>query len=334
MKKLSKKSLFLIIPVIIIVLLLPYITEFLDISLFKSSQTVEITVPPGSSVRDIADILKENDLIKSKNIFILKYKLGKSKELNYGTFDLDKKMSISKIIKTLAESSAKRDTVSVTFPEGSSVQQMALIVEESGIATSKDFINALSDSYNYEFIKHIPDGEYDHKLQGFLFPETYEFFKDATAHDVIDRMLLEFEKRYSSVSDNYENMFEIMTKASIIEKEAKLDSERPTVAGVINNRLDIDMKLEIDACVVYAVTEGLYDLDVVLYSHLRSESPYNTYKFYGLTPGPICCPGITSIEAAINPESHDYLYYHTDEKKKDGSHIFTKDMESHLATMN
>ena len=211
---------------------------------------------------------------------------------------------------------------------------MANIVEQGGLSTADEFISALSDSYDYEFIKHIPDGDYDYKLQGFLFPESYEFYNTATAHDVIDKMLSEFEKRYLSVSDDYDNLFEIITKASIVEKEAKLDSERPTVAGVINNRIKKNMKLEIDACVVYAVTEGLYSIETVYYSHLKKDSPYNTYMYAGLTPGPICCPGITSIEAVINPEKHDYLYYHTDEEKKDGSHIFTKDFETHTATMN
>ena len=334
MKKIKLRWIILAILIIVFAISLPFAAEFFDLSLFKSSETVEITIPQGSTVSDIADILKENNLIKSKTIFLLKFKLGEQKDLNYGTFVLDKKMSITEIIKTLEELPSDRGTVSVTFPEGSSVQQMAFIVEKSGITTAKDFLNALSDSYDYEFINHIPSGNYTYKLQGFLFPDTYEFFKTATAHDIIDKMLSEFEKKYLSVTDNYENIFEIITKASIIEKEAKLDSERPTVAGVINNRLDKDMKLQIDACVVYAVTDGLYDMDTVYNSHLQFDSPYNTYKYAGLTPGPICCPGIPSIEAALKPEKHEYLYYHTDETKKDGSHIFTKTFENHVQTMN
>lgn len=334
MKIFKLKWIILIAFLIILALSLSYAAEFFDVSFLKSSEPIEITVPQGSSVSNIADILKENKLIKSKTIFLLKYKLGEQKELNYGTFVLNKKMTVSEIIKTLEKLPSERGTVSVTFPEGSSVQQMALIVENAGITSAEDFLNALSDSYDYEFINHIPSGNYDYKLQGFLFPETYEFFKTATAHDIIDRMLLEFEKKYLSVSNDYKNFFETITKASIIEKEAKLDSERPVVAGVINNRLDIDMKLQIDACVVYAVTDGLYDVDAVYNSHLQFDSPYNTYKYAGLTPGPICCPGITSIEAALNPKTHEYLYYHTDETKKDGSHIFTKTFKEHEQTMN
>ena len=150
----------------------------------------------------------------------------------------------------------------------------------------------------------------------------------------MDKRLLEFKNKYLSLSKNFDNVFEIITKASIIEKEAKLDSERPIVAGVINNRLKIGMPLQIDACVVYAVTNGMYNLDRVLNSHLKSTSLYNTYKHTGLTPGPICNPGLTSIEAALKPKKHKYLYYHTDETKKDGSHIFTETFENHVNTMN
>ena len=125
-----------------------------------------------------------------------------------------------------------------------------------------------------------------------------------------------------------------MTVASLIEREATLSSERPLVSGVIYNRLKIDMLLQIDASVIYGKTLGKYDMEVVLNKDLEDASAYNVYKNKGLPPGPICNPGRESIDAAANPASHDYLYYHTDTKKNDGSHIFTKTFDEHLETMN
>ena len=330
-----KKLISIIIALILFALILPFSCEMLDVSLFKPDEAVEITISQGSSTRDIASTLKENGLISNEYVFLLKVKMSDySNKLNYGTFSLNKNMTVSEIIKIIGENHFVKKTISVTFPEGSSVQQMGAILEEKGITTKEEFLNSLNDAYDYEFLNKIPAGNYDYKLQGFLFPDTYEFYETATAHEIVDKMLLEFKNKYLSLSKNFDNVFEIITKASIIEKEAKLDSERPIVAGVINNRLKIGMPLQIDACVVYAVTNGMYNLDRVLNSHLKSTSLYNTYKYTGLTPGPICNPGLTSIEAALKPKKHKYLYYHTDETKKDGSHIFTETFENHVNTMN
>ena len=109
---------------------------------------------------------------------------------------------------------------------------------------------------------------------------------------------------------------------------------RPKIAGVIYNRLNDSMLLQVDATVVYAKSNGRYDMTSVSYDDLKVDSPYNTYKNKGLTPGPICNPGINSIIAAATPESHNYLFYHTDENKKDGSHIFTENFDDHVATMD
>ncbi|MBQ9972688.1 MAG: endolytic transglycosylase MltG, partial [Firmicutes bacterium] len=145
-------------------------------------------------------------------------------------------------------------------------------------------------------------------------------------------LLAEFQAQYSKVVDMLPDgmtMSEAITIASLVEREAKLDSERDTISGVIQNRLDIDMILQIDASVVYAISDGLYDVERVLYKDLEVDSPYNTYKYKGLPVGPICNPGIESIRAAMNPEDHKYLYYHTDTEKNDGSHIFSETYSQH-----
>lgn len=326
---------FFILILIFGVFFTPYVLEFSDVVVSNDNSEVVIEIPKGMSSKEIGVLLREKECIKSEYTFYLKLRyseyLGK---LNYGEFKLRKNMSLTEIIETLGKNHYIEETVKITFPEGCSIEQMANLLEEKQIVNKEEFINALSEEYDYDFIKYIPDGEYKYKLQGFLFPATYEFKKSVTGYEVVNEMLKTFEKRYSKLTDDYSNIFEIITRASVIEKEAKLDTERFIISGVISNRIEKDMLLQVDACVVYAVTEGLYNKGSLSYKDLEIDSLYNTYKNKGLPVGAICNPGIVSIEAALNPEENEWLYYHTDEVKKDGSHIFTKSYEEHVATMN
>lgn len=321
--KLLKKGAVLLTLIIIVI--------FIASSL-GGGKDVTITINQGQALMSIAETLKENDIIISKYLFVIKAKLsGNTQNLKYGDFILNSDMSYDEIIEKLTTEGARKETVTITIPEGYSAEMIAAKCEEAGICTKDEFLDALSDDYGFEFINKIPKTDVKYTLQGFLFPSTYEVYADSSAHDVIKVMLSEFEKQYPA---DYNNIYEVITKASLIERETKLDSERKTISGVINNRIKKDMLLQIDASVVYAVTDGMYDVDVVYFKDLETKSKYNTYKYAGLPVGPICNPGIESIQAALSPESHPYLYYHTDEVKKDGSHIFTKTFEEHTSTMN
>lgn len=329
-----KKRILALIIAIAALFFAQYAAEFAGITLGKRGESISVTVPEGASAKGIGKILKEKGLVKSAEVFALKVKMSSYKNsLNYGTFSFQKGTKISEMIRVIAENAYVGKTVTVTFPEGSSVEQMAVIVSENFNISQKEFLNALKDDYDYEFLKYVKSENCKYKLQGCLFPSTYEFFLSSTAHEIVDKMLSEQASRLQKAGVSAKDAGDILTKASIIEKEAKLDSERATVAGVIENRLKANMPLQIDACVVYAVTDGLYDISVLYEKQLKTDSLYNTYKYKGLTPGPICCPGEKSIEAAKNPENHEFLYYHTDETKKDGSHIFTKTFKEHTDTM-
>ena len=294
-------SLFLVIGLV----LTPFALEYFDIVVSGDSSEVIIDIPQGMSTKEIGVLLKEKECIKSEYTFYLKIKGSKYEgKLNYGTFKLRKNMSLTEILEIFVNNYYVEETVKITFPEG------------------------------YKFIKYIPNNDYKYKLQGFLFPSTYEFNKSVTGHEVVNEMLKTFDKRYSKLTEDYSNIFEVITRASVIEKEAKLDTERFIISGVISNRIEKDMLLQVDACVVYAVTDGLYNKGSLSYKDLEIDSLYNTYKYKGLPIGAICNPGIVSIEAALNPEDNEWLYYHTDEVKKDGSHIFTKTYDEHLKTMN
>lgn len=301
-----------------------------------TAHTVTVTVPEGASSQKIAEILKDNGVIESKTLFMLRLRFSEyNGKLQYGTFKLDTDAPGSEIIKTLATKGAKKNTVTLTVPEGYSVEKIKARVCELGLCTEDEFEKALKKDYDFGFLKAIPSNKkIKYRLQGFLFPSTYEFYSDASAEDIIKTMLSEFEKQTSALSIKNDEMFEIITKASIIEREAGIDSERAKIAGVIENRLKSDMLLQIDATVVYAISDGMYDVDRVYYKNLETDSPYNTYKYKGLPAGPICCPGINSIKAAKNPSKHGYLYYHTDTAKNDGSHIFTETYDQHTSTQN
>ncbi len=329
-----KKILAVIIVIAIIIFGAPAITEYFGLG-STAGNTITVNIPEGATITQIADILHDAGVVDSKIAFRLKVKLSKyDNKLNWGTYTLDTGMSLTDVVKQLGEA-GNQNTVVLVVPEGFSVQNIAERVEAIGLCGKREFLSALTDSYDYEFVNLIPKGKYDYKLQGFLFPDTYSFSAGSDGHTIVGTMLANFDAKYRQYVGAYDSkIFETITKASLVEKEAKLERERPTIAGVIENRLRMDMPLQIDASIVYAVTDGIYDATGVSYNNLEVNSPYNIYTNRGLPPGPICNPGISAIKAAAKPEQHSFLYYHTDNSKNDGSHIFTATYEEHLSTMD
>ncbi len=305
------------------------------ISLFDD-ETVAITIKEGTSSAQIAEILKDEDVIKSKLWFMLRLSVSKYRgKLQHGTFKFDKNDSVGEILKILATKGAKKHTVTLTIPEGFSVENIKARVVEMGLCTDNEFENALNKEYDYSFLKSVPSSnDIRYRLQGFLYPSTYEFYADATAETVIKTMLDEFQKQVGGLGISQDKMYETITKASMVEREAKIAKERPVIAGVFENRLRQNMLMQIDATVVYAISGGMYDVERVYYKDLEVNSKYNTYKYKGLPIGPICCPGISAIKAANSPQNHNFLYYHTDTLKNDGSHIFAETYEQHTSTQN
>lgn len=326
-----KKVIFIIIIALLLFALYPFANDFFNTS-DKQGEEVVFSVANGESAKTVAKNLKNSGLIKSEILFSLKLKATNSAtKIHSGTFNLNTGMSLSTIIRKLTTEGGG-ESFTLVVPEGYSAEQIAQKLEQNGIMNADMFLAALSDDYNYDFIGKIPKRDLKYKLQGFLFPQTYEFFKNASAHEIIDTMLKEFEKQYAKIADVKNIDYDTIVLASLVEREAKLDSERGKIAGVIKNRLNENMLLQIDATVVYAISDGLYNVDKVYYKDLENTSPYNTYKYKGLPVGAICNPGIKSIKAALMPDIHKYKFYHTDENKKDGSHIFTENYNEHMTT--
>ena len=329
-----KKIVAVILIVVILYYAFPIAKEYFD-NTSHTGNPVTVEIPEGALSDDIFNILKQNNLAANRIAFKLKLKtMGAASKLRFGTFELNDGMCLKDIISELVAGGKTNNTVKFTVPEGFSVENIAQRAQNLGFCTEKEFLDALNMNYDYAFLSKIPRGNYKYKLQGFLFPSTYEFYKDAKAYDIINTMLGEFEKQYNSTGASINDVYLNVIKASLIERESLLDSEKPIISGVIKNRIEADMLLQIDASVVYAVTNGIYDKNSVTYNDLKIDSVYNTYKYKGLPAGAICNPGIKAIQAAITPQNHNYYYYHTDTDKNDGSHIFTENYNEHLNTMN
>ena len=258
--------------------------------------------------------------------------------LRFGTFEIPKGAGLEHIINTLASGGALKEETMFTVPEGYTIEMIAQKLENEGICSESEFLEAVEQDYDYWFIDEIPKGaDVKYKLQGFLFPETYAIGEDMTAKDIVNVMLSQFDKQFTEemlgkVKEQRKTVYDIVIEASIIERETVLDNERAMVAGVIKNRLNINMKLQMCPTALYPITNGIYDKTTVTTEDTKVDSPYNTYENYGLPVGPIANPGLESLKAALEPAEHDYLYYHVDSKKNDGSHIFTKNYQDHLNT--
>lgn len=293
-----------------------------------------IVIPKGSGLKSIAGILEKENLIKDSLIFELYCKLNdKSDNIKAGKYNIKTSMSVPEIVEAISNNSnAIVDTVKFTIPEGYKLDQIVEKLSSLGVVSREEIEAALdAKKYNYDFIGQIPDRE--KKLEGYLFPDTYEIYKDATAEDIIDKLLGRFNKVFteeyrSRAKELGMTVDQVVVLASIIEREAKLDNERKTISAVFQNRLKKNMLLQSCATVQYLFKE---QKEVLTYKDLELKSPYNTYINIGLPPGPIASPGLKSIEAALYPEDTDYLYFVA---RNDGSHIFTKTYSEHINAQN
>lgn len=296
-----------------------------------TGETVSVTIPDGAGTEEIANILKENDLIGSVFGFKLTSKLeGFDGTYKQGTYNVDTGMTKRQIMELIQSGKVATD-IKLTIPEGYTVKQIAAKVEEEGICTAEAFINEVNTgTFEYAFLKDLPEREY--RLEGYLFPDTYFLNVDMGAHEVIDMMLKRFEQMYTkeyqdAVTSSGYTLDEIVTLASMVEKEIKLPEERARAAGVMYNRLRDGITLGIDATVLYAVGKTAGELTQ---ADLDIDSPYNTRKNYGLPLGPISNPGEASIKAALFPETHKYLYYVVEAAGKD-NHVYCETYDEFLA---
>lgn len=290
-----------------------------------AGELIEVFIPEGSSTAAIASLLQEKGLIASGFAFKAYVKLaGLDGQLKYGRYDFAKAETMASMARKLSLGLQKG--VVLRVPEGYTARQIAARAESLGLADYDEFMGLVEEPGD-ELLSIIPF-KLSGGLEGFLFPDTYEFSEGAGAKAVIEAMLANFEdKAGSKIASSLKldlSPVQVVVLASIVEKEALLSSELPVVAGVFMNRLRINMALQSCATVQYLLPEPKA---VLSKEDTLIKSPYNTYLTTGLPPGPISNPGAAAIDAVLNPARHDYLFFVAN---GDGSHSFSRTYGEHL----
>ncbi|KAB3537828.1 endolytic transglycosylase MltG [Alkaliphilus pronyensis] len=322
-----KKLLVLLVFLLIIGALIVMLPGYLSVSSFD--EPVDIVVVNGSTLNHVAELLYEEGVIKSRLWFKYRAKSANvDRSIKPGNYTLSPNITISEIFDLLKKGTPEKPII-LTIPEGYTIYQIAEKVEALNLATAEDFIKA-SEKYYDEHLDYSAENLY-FKLEGYLYPETYHFSNKSTPEDIVYRLAKTMknvltEEYLQRASELDLTIHEVLTIASIIEREAFHDEERSKISGVIHNRLRINMPLQVDATVIYGLGEGMEHINRVYNTHLETPNPFNTYTNLGIPPGPIGAPGKASIHATLYPEVHDYFYYVLGEN----GHVFGKTYQEHL----
>jgi UPF0755 protein len=296
-----------------------------------------IEIPSGANAVLIGELLYEAGLIRNQQVFQLyvrRHSLGH--RFIAGIYNLSPSLSVDQITQKLISGEIYAETIWFTIPEGFTIKEIAQRLEARGLVDSTEFLDFAREPSagileRFAFLKAVTDPEVEFLLEGYLFPDTYEVYPESGVEEIVRLMLSRLEQIITAedlqrINQLNSSLHEVLTIAAMVEREGRVDHERPLIAGVINNRLEIGMLLQIDATIQYALGETK---EFLTFKDLEIESPYNTYLFGGLPPGPIAAPGAASIKAALYPEASDYLFYNY---KYDGSgeHYFSHTLQEHL----
>jgi len=326
-----RKKIFSIIGIIFIFAIVFGIVIFINIDNKNLDNEIVIKIKPNSGAKAIASTLAENNIIKSKIMFVNYIKKSEAdSKLKPGTYKFGPgNVTFDDILEKLLKGE-QEEQITVTIPEGYTVAQIAKLFSSKGLVEEQKFLDyATNLKIPYDYINEGTDYR---QLEGFLFPDTYQIPVSWKEDKIINMLLDEFNKHWTEEFDKRAkelglSVNEIVTIASLIEREARVEKERPTISSVIHNRLKIGMLLQIDATVQYLLPEQKARL---LYKDLEVDSPYNTYKYPGLPPTAIAAPGLSCIHAALYPEDTEYYYYRA-KVSGNGEHWFTKTFEEHKA---
>lgn len=281
-----------------------------------------VSIAPGMNAKDIAGTLHAAGVIRDPVFFLgVARVLQADTKMQAGIYQVAPRDSVYDILHRLT--SGQVVTRRITVPEGYTVRDIAALLARHGLADEERFLQLADGPYTLDKAGMTVD-----RLEGYLFPDTYDFAFGMPEEDIIAAFVDRFQRVVLPWVDSAGtdlSLHEIVTLASIVEKEAARAEERPLIAGVYLNRLRIGMPLQADPTVMYVLPEKTTHL---LYSHLAYDSPYNTYMYKGLPPGPIANPGLASIQAVLAPAKTDYLYFVA---RHDGSHHFSRTYEEHLA---
>ena len=295
----------------------------------KKGQDINFIIEPGETVSKIAKNLVDAEIIRSAlylKIYIWQEKL--EDKLQAGAYILSSKLNTKEIVNILVSGKIVKNEIKITIPEGWTIDNIAEYLEKIGVADKKRFIELASKKIkDFSFLKSLP---HDASLEGYLFPDTYIIFNNASEEDIIVKMLSNLDKKLtyemqSEIKKQGKSIHEIITMASIIEKEVQTESDMKNVSGIFWNRMRDGMRLESDATLTYALKDKVAAHS---YKDLKLDSPYNSYLYPDLPPGPIGNPGIKAIEAAINPAQTSYYFFLTGTS---GKTFFAKTYNEHLS---
>ena len=284
-----------------------------------------VEIAPGSSTPTMGRLLAEAGVVQHPQIFrIAVWMRGAGRRLQAGEYRFDRAMTPAEVVDKIVRGDVFLKPV--TFREGLTIRQMAAVFEEQGLGTKDAFIAAARKGSAIHGID--PEAR---DLEGYLFPDTYTLPRRVTAEQLVARMVARFEKALTpevrqQAAARGLTVRQLVTLASLVEKETAKPAERPLVAAVYANRLKIGMGLQCDPTVIYALERaGRFDGNLTR-ADLQFDSPYNTYRYSGLPPGPIAAPGQASLEAAAQPADVPYLYFVS---RNDGSHEFAATLDEH-----
>jgi UPF0755 protein len=295
---------------------------------------VVVQIDEGASAQEIGEALEEAGVIESARLFrVLASLMGVVDDLSPGDYEFVRGTTALTAVERIRQGITA--SLLVTIPEGWRAEEIADLLEERGIVAAADFSRALTDQYEASFLSRVPAGA---TLEGFLFPATYGFARDTTAHEAVQQLIAAFEQRFEddiapALSGTSLSLHEVVTLASIVEREAQVPEERAIIASVFLNRLEVGLPLQADPTVQYAIATVPENVEAFGYwkaelsvPDLMFDSPYNTYVVVGLPPGPIANPGLDSILAVLEPADTDYLFFVA---REDGSHAFAETLEEH-----
>ncbi|MCF7792837.1 MAG: endolytic transglycosylase MltG [Candidatus Cloacimonetes bacterium] len=318
----------ILLPILLIIIILGSYLYYLLYSPKQIKETI-IEIEKGEPALSIADKLYDKNLIHSREAFYLYIKFtGAQGDLSYGKYLFKGNLNMIDIIKLIQ--SGKVLLRKITIQEGLPAWKTCKLLSQKGFGDYRTFIKLYSDS---TFAKKLT-GFNIPNLEGFLYPETYFFPEESSEAFILEHLVKEFFNQTSDLDfkpNKLLNFYETIILASIVEREARLMREKPTIASVYINRLEDNYKLQADPTVAYVLELQGKNRKKIYYKDLLIDSPYNTYKHYGLPPTPICSPSRTSIEAVLNPAETDFYFFFADGT---GGHEFTKTYKQHIFRQN
>lgn len=327
------------------------------LSLTKEDAEVVVDIPEGASISQIAQELSDKGLVRSPTLFKLYcWASHAEKTIEPGTYTLSTRYDFHALVENMIEASPDRAVVEVTIPEGYECEDIFRLLESSGVCAYADLADACASyEFDYEFLQELPYGS-ENRLEGYLFPDTYQFYVNDEPENVIDKFLRNFDNKFTDdlydaldalnarlaqrmrangfreaeITSGQLSLYDLITVASLVEKETAKTSESASIASVIYNRLCSKLYpcLEIDATIQYALAERK---EILSNADKGVISPYNTYTNAGLPAGPIASPGMNSIRAALYPAETNYYFYALN---ADGVHQFSETYYEHQSFLD